>query len=162
CRVELDSLSGQEHALAAELEQAEADFTALAGRYEEWLHECKLPEGLSPESLPDIFSLVEQGNELLRQEHKLAMRLSALKSACFSFEREVSALMNEAGVGAGQMERAGMDLDTPAEAGHHNLSAEDPVNGLDHSAGAVQAFRSSDGVAAPDRSDMPNAAAAGG
>ncbi|CQR54986.1 AAA family ATPase [Paenibacillus riograndensis] len=162
CRVELDSLSGQEHALAAELEQAEADFTALAGRYEEWLHECKLPEGLSPESLPDIFSLVEQGNELLRQEHKLAMRLSALKSACFSFEREVSALMNEAGVGAGQMERAGMDLDTPAEAGHHNLSAEDPVNGLDHSAGAVQAFRSSDGVAAPDRSDMPNAAAAAG
>ncbi|KWX87495.1 hypothetical protein AMQ83_12765, partial [Paenibacillus riograndensis] len=151
-----------------ELEQAEADFTALARRYEEWLCERKLPDGLSPEGLPDIFSMVEQGNELLRQEHKLTVRLGTLKSECFSFEREVSALMNEAGIeartgtGAGQIEWAGMDLDTPAEAGHHSLSTDDLVNGLDHSAGAVQAFRSSDGVAAPDWSGITNAAAAAG
>ncbi|MEJ9165194.1 ATP-binding protein, partial [Paenibacillus graminis] len=166
CRVELDSLSGQEHALAAELEQAEADFTALAGRYEEWLHERKLPDGLSPESLPDIFSMVEQGNELLRQEHKLAVRLGNLKSECIFFEREVSALMIEAGdgaiaeVGSGQNEGAGRDVGTSADAGHQNLSSDDPVNGLEHSAGAVQALRSSDGVAATDRSNMSNAPAA--
>ncbi|KWX71422.1 AAA family ATPase [Paenibacillus jilunlii] len=172
CRVELDSLTGQELALAAELEQAEADFTALAGRYEEWLCERKLPDGLSPEGLPDIFSMVEQGNELLRQEHKLTVRLGTLKSECFSFEREVSALMNEAGIeagleagngtGAGKIEGVEMDLGSPANAGRQNLSSFDPVNGLEHSAGAVQAFRSSDGVAAPDRSAMPNAAAAAG
>ncbi|OKP80730.1 hypothetical protein A3844_26980 [Paenibacillus helianthi] len=97
CRIEVDSLSGQERALAAELEQAEADFTKLAGRYEEWLQERKLPEGLSPEGLPDIFAMVDQGNELLRQEHKLSMRFRTLESECSAFEQDVLALMTEAG-----------------------------------------------------------------
>ncbi|OKP94213.1 AAA family ATPase [Paenibacillus sp. P46E] len=132
CRIEVDSLSGQERALGAELEQAEADFTKLAGRYEEWLHERKLPEGLSPEGLPDIFAMVDQGNELLRQEHKLSMRLRTLESECSVFEQEVLALMIEAG--AGQTKGVGVDWAVPAESDHEGLSSSsDSMIELAHS-----------------------------
>ncbi|WP_019911790.1 AAA family ATPase [Paenibacillus sp. HW567] len=96
CRMELDTLTAQERALAGELERAESEFIALNGRYEEWLYQHKLPEGLSPEGLPDIFVRVEQGNELLRQQHKLASRLQELAAECSAYEDEVLALMNEA------------------------------------------------------------------
>lgn len=96
CRMELDTLAGQERALAGEMERAGSEFTELNGRYEEWLHQHNLPEGLSPEGLPDIFVRVEQGNELLRQQHKLASRLQELEAECSAYEHEVLALMNEA------------------------------------------------------------------
>ncbi|MGN7765515.1 AAA family ATPase [Paenibacillus sp. 22594] len=132
CRIEVDSLSGQERALAAELEQAEADFTKLAGRYEEWLQERKLPEGLSPEGLPDIFAMVDQGNELLRQEHKLSMRLRTLESECSVFEQEVLALIIEAG--AGQTKGAGVDWVAPADSDHEGVpSSSDSMMELAHS-----------------------------
>ncbi|OBZ14773.1 hypothetical protein A8L34_12775 [Bacillus sp. FJAT-27264] len=97
CRTEMESLAGQEQALAAEMRQEEAAFTETAGRYEAWLRSHKLPEGLSPEGLPEIFSAVEQGNELLQQESKLRLRLAQLEAECAAFEDEVLALMEEAG-----------------------------------------------------------------
>lgn len=98
CRTELATLAGQEKALAEEMRQAEIIFTETAERYEEWLRQRKLPEGLSPEGLPDIFSLVEQGNELLRQETKLSQRLRELEGECAAYEEECLKLMNEAAV----------------------------------------------------------------
>ncbi|MRN52766.1 AAA family ATPase [Paenibacillus monticola] len=98
CRIELATLAGQEKALAEEMRQAENVFTETAERYEEWLRQRKLPEGLSPEGLPDIFSLVEQGNELLRQETKLSLRLRELEGECSAYEEECLKLMNETAV----------------------------------------------------------------
>ncbi|WP_042201747.1 hypothetical protein, partial [Paenibacillus camerounensis] len=79
-------------ALAEELERAEAEFAALDERYTEWLRQHRLPEGLSPEGLPDIFALAEQGNELLRQRGKLVQRLGELEAECRAFEDEVLSL----------------------------------------------------------------------
>lgn len=96
CRMEVETLTGQERALAAEMNRAEVEFTELARRYEEWLRQHLLPEGLSPEGLPDIFALVEQGNELLRQESRLVQRVQLLEAECSAYEQEVLKLMKEA------------------------------------------------------------------
>lgn len=97
CRTELETLAGQEKLLAEEMSRAEMAFTQTAEQYEEWLRERKLPEGLSPEGLPDIFAMVEQGNELLRQENKLSLRLKELEDECNVFEEELLALIYESG-----------------------------------------------------------------
>ncbi|WP_425339963.1 ATP-binding protein, partial [Paenibacillus ihuae] len=76
---------------------AEAEFTELDGRYAEWLRQRSLPEGLSPEGLPDIFALVEQGNDLLRQHSKLTQRLKELEAECGAYEQEALLLMQQAG-----------------------------------------------------------------
>ncbi|WP_375102558.1 AAA family ATPase [Paenibacillus sp. RS8] len=97
CRTELETLAGQEKLLAEEMTRAETAFTQTAEQYEEWLRERRLPEGLSPEGLPDIFAMVEQGNELLRQENKLSLRLKQLEAECNLFEEELLALIYESG-----------------------------------------------------------------
>lgn len=97
CRTELETLAGQEKLLAEEMSRAEMAFTQTAEQYEGWLRERKLPEGLSPEGLPDIFAMVEQGNELLRQENKLSLRLKELEDECNVFEEELLALIYESG-----------------------------------------------------------------
>lgn len=96
CRTELETLVGQEKSLAEEMNQAEASFTETAERYEDWLRQRGLPEGLSPDGLPDIFARVEQGNELLRQESKLFIRLKELEAECDLFEGECLVLIHEA------------------------------------------------------------------
>lgn len=68
-----------------------------AEQYEEWLRVRRLPEGLSPEGLPDIFAMVEQGNELLRQQNKLSLRLKELEAECTIFEEELLVLIAESG-----------------------------------------------------------------
>ncbi|MEK3834907.1 MULTISPECIES: AAA family ATPase [unclassified Paenibacillus] len=99
CRTELERLSGQEQVLTGELEEAEARFTELAARYEEWLRQRRLPEGLSPDGLPDIFALAEQGHELLRQEAKWSARLSGLAAECALYEQEGMKLLAAAETG---------------------------------------------------------------
>ncbi|OMF94111.1 AAA family ATPase [Paenibacillus sp. FSL R7-0337] len=99
CRTEFAQLSGQEQVLTGELEEAEARFTELAVRYEEWLRQRRLPEGLSPDGLPDIFALAEQGHELLRQEAKWSARLSGLAAECALYEQEGLKLLAAAGTG---------------------------------------------------------------
>ncbi|AIQ57781.1 hypothetical protein PBOR_13185 [Paenibacillus borealis] len=101
CRSELAQLAGQERVLAEELDHAEASFTELAARYEEWLRQRGLPEGLSPDSLPDIFALAEQGNELLRQQGKLSLRLSGLESEGAAYEQEGMKLLRDTEAAAG-------------------------------------------------------------
>ncbi|MHA6529829.1 AAA family ATPase [Paenibacillus sp. BAC0078] len=122
CRMELDALTGQERALAGELERAESEFTELNGRYEEWLQQHKLPEGLSPEGLPDIFVRVEQGNELLRRKHKLASRLKELEAECSAYEHEVLTLMNEA--------RAELEEASVLPASSESAAAKQPQSGV--------------------------------
>ncbi|MNO76777.1 hypothetical protein D3C76_678590 [compost metagenome] len=97
CRTELETLAAQEKLLEEEMNRAEMNFTQTAERYEEWLRERRLPEGLSPEGLTDIFAMVEQGNELLRQENKLSLRLKELEEECKVFEEELLALIYESG-----------------------------------------------------------------
>lgn len=97
CRTEAEALAGHERALAEELERAEAEFAELDGRYTDWLRQRKLPEGLSPEGLPDLFALVEQGNELLRQRDKLTARLGELGAECEAYEHEALSLLQQAG-----------------------------------------------------------------
>lgn len=48
CRTELERLSGQEQVLTGELEEAEARFTELAARYEDWLRLRRLPRRAVP------------------------------------------------------------------------------------------------------------------
>ncbi|MEK3981944.1 AAA family ATPase [Paenibacillus sp. FSL K6-3166] len=97
CRTELETLAAQEKVLEEEMSRAELAFTQTAEQYEEWLRERRLPEGLSPEGLTDIFAMVEQGNELLRQEHKLFLRLKELEEECTVFEEELLALIHDSG-----------------------------------------------------------------
>ncbi|OZQ58511.1 hypothetical protein CA600_30395, partial [Paenibacillus sp. VTT E-133280] len=97
CRTELETLAAQEKVLEEEMSRAELAFTQTAEQYEEWLRERRLPEGLSPEGLTDIFAMVEQGNELLRQEHKLSLRLKELEEECTVFEEELLALIHDSG-----------------------------------------------------------------
>ncbi|UQZ36096.1 chromosome segregation protein SMC [Paenibacillus sp. PK3_47] len=97
CRTEAETLTGQEQALAAEMEQAEAEFMELDESYGTWLRERRLPEGISPEGLPDIFAMAEQGNELLRQMNKLSSRLKDVEEECIGYENEVLELMKKAG-----------------------------------------------------------------
>lgn len=97
CRTELDLLAGQEKLLVQEMSRAEESFTETAAQYEEWLQAHRLPEGLSPEGLPDIFAMVEQGSELLRQQNKLTLRLKELEAECSVFEEELLVLINESG-----------------------------------------------------------------
>lgn len=99
-RTEAEALAGQERALVREMEAAEGDFRAASARFEEWLRRRKLPEDLSPEGLPDIFALAEQGNELLRREDGLQLRVSELKREIEAFEEECRVLMAEAGEAA--------------------------------------------------------------
>lgn len=114
CRTELETLAGQEKLLAEEMHRAEAAFTETAEQYEEWLRQRRLPEGLSPEGLPDIFAMVEQGNELLRQENKLSLRLKELEAECNVFEEELLALIYESGADLGDesgVAAAGFEID---------------------------------------------------
>lgn len=124
CRTELAVLTGQEQILAEELEHAEAGFTELAERYEEWLRQRGLPEGLSPEGLPDIFALAEQGNELLRQEGKLSLRLSELEADCTAYEQEGLELLR----------------DTEAAASSDRLQTEPQAAAQSASQAAIQAM----------------------
>ncbi|NQX48043.1 AAA family ATPase [Paenibacillus tritici] len=101
CRTELAVLTGQERVLTGELDQAEASFTKLAASYEDWLRQRRLPEGLSPDSLPDLFALAEQGHELLRQEDKGTLRLSTLEAECAVYEQEGMKLLAAAGAEQG-------------------------------------------------------------
>lgn len=96
-RTELETLVGQEKLLAEEMSRAETAFMETAEQYEEWLRVRRLPEGLSPEGLPDIFAMVEQGNELLRQQNKLSLRLKELEAECTIFEEELLVLIAESG-----------------------------------------------------------------
>ncbi|MEK5583378.1 AAA family ATPase [Paenibacillus sp. FSL P2-0536] len=114
CRTELETLAGQEKLLAEEMHRAEAAFTETAEQYEEWLRQRRLPEGLSPEGLPDIFAMVEQGNELLRQENKLSLRLKELEAECNMFEEELLTLIYESGADLGDesgVAAAGFEID---------------------------------------------------
>jgi uncharacterized protein YhaN len=97
CRIELETLAGEEKALTDEMSRAEKAFTETAEQYEDWLRQHGLPEGVSPEGLPDIFARVEQGNELLRQETKLSARMKELEAECNVFEEECLSLIYESG-----------------------------------------------------------------
>ncbi|SEO95801.1 AAA domain-containing protein [Paenibacillus sophorae] len=96
-RTEADALAGQEQALVREMDAAEEEFRGTSARFEEWLRRRNLPEDLSPEGLPDIFRLAEQGNELLRREDGLHLRIAELKRETSAFEEECLLLMAEAG-----------------------------------------------------------------
>ncbi|WP_036723270.1 hypothetical protein, partial [Paenibacillus forsythiae] len=72
------------------------DFRGTSARFEEWLRRRGLPEDLSPEGLPDIFRLAEQGNELLRREEALKLRIAELARETAAFEEECLLLMAEA------------------------------------------------------------------
>lgn len=98
-RLEMEALAGQEKVLAEELRQAEITFQETVDRYEQWLQERNLPEGLSPEGLPDIFRTVEQGNECLFQEERITLRLQELEQECTAFEEECDMLAAECGAG---------------------------------------------------------------
>ncbi|WP_238649382.1 AAA family ATPase [Paenibacillus piscarius] len=112
CRTELAVLTGQEKVLAGEMEQAEAGFTELAARYEEWLRGRGLPEGLSPDSLPDLFALAGQGHELLRQESKWTQRLRGLEAECAAYEQEGMKLLAEAEAGRADQEVSADETDS--------------------------------------------------
>ncbi|WP_340022665.1 AAA family ATPase [Paenibacillus sp. FSL K6-1096] len=120
CRTALAVLTGQERVLAGEMEQAEAGFTELAARYEEWLRGRGLPEGLSPDSLPDLFALAEQGHELLRQESKWTQRLRGLEAECTAYEQEGMKLLAEA-------EAARAEQEVSADAADSNGRLSQPV-----------------------------------
>ncbi|MFD1776279.1 AAA family ATPase [Paenibacillus rhizophilus] len=96
-RTEAEAMAGQEQALVREMDAAEEDFRGTSARFEEWLRRRNLPEDLSPEGLPDIFALAEQGNDLLRREDGLQQRISELKREIEAFEEECRVLMAEAG-----------------------------------------------------------------
>ncbi|MEK8212956.1 AAA family ATPase [Paenibacillus sp. FSL L8-0463] len=120
CLTEVETLSGQERALAEEMDRAEAEFTQLDESYETWLRQHRLPEGLSPEGLPDIFARVEQGNELLRQESKLAARLKELQEECAVYEQECLNLWHEAAT-EGELSSAAADNAAAKSAGPSGL-----------------------------------------
>lgn len=121
-RTETEALAGQERALVREMDAAEGDFRAASARFEEWLRRRKLPVDLSPEGLPDIFALAEQGNDLLRREDGLQLRFSELKREIDAFEEECRVLMAEAGAAAEETASAAEETRPKMGAASSNVS----------------------------------------
>lgn len=66
-----------------ELNQLLAD---LHAQWQSWLKARKLPVHLTPESLPELLGLAEQGQTTLRQRRRIAERLSAIRNSIEQFE----------------------------------------------------------------------------
>jgi uncharacterized protein YhaN len=87
--------------LQLERELAERDCTLQAERMEalqeqwrQWLHTRKLPAHLMPESLPELLSLAEQGQTVLRQRIRVTERLGTLNKAIEDFEQSATRLFD--------------------------------------------------------------------
>jgi uncharacterized protein YhaN len=65
---------------------------ALQSQWHQWLHKRKLPVHLTPNSLPELLSLVEQGQTVLRQRVRLTERLGSLNKAIEEFEQSATGL----------------------------------------------------------------------
>jgi len=60
------------------IEQEERRYLELERQWEAWLKARALPESLSPDVMLDVFMKVEQGQELIRQQKSLGMRMDVL------------------------------------------------------------------------------------
>ncbi|MBB6729415.1 AAA family ATPase [Cohnella zeiphila] len=65
----------------------------LRRQWEGWLAERKLPAGLAPELLPELFPLAEQALQTLRQRGRLAVRAAQLTASSAAFEAAAADLL---------------------------------------------------------------------
>ncbi|MNC17601.1 hypothetical protein D3C75_654890 [compost metagenome] len=82
---------------------------------------------MSPEGLPDIFALVEQGNDLLRQRSKLSQRLKEQEAECSAYEQEALSLMQQAGMTAASRSTTSIS-GRPANAADIGSTSANPDN----------------------------------
>lgn len=60
------------------IEQEETRYLELERQWEAWLESRSLPQRLSPDVMLDVFSKVEQGQEIIRQQKSLGLRMDML------------------------------------------------------------------------------------
>jgi len=88
----------QELQMERELIQREANeqskrIEELKDRWRIWLQDRKLPAHLTPESLPELLGMAEQGQTVLRQRQRVLERSHILSSAIQEFEQDAERLM---------------------------------------------------------------------
>lgn len=60
------------------IDQEEKRYLELERQWEDWLMSRSLPQSLSPDVMLDVFVKVEQGQELIRQQKSLGMKMDVL------------------------------------------------------------------------------------
>jgi uncharacterized protein YhaN len=83
---ELAALETAEEEEAARLERLEAEWAA-------WLSRWRLPPALTPESLPELLHVAEQGQSALRRQARTLERLTALEDLQSAFRQSAAALL---------------------------------------------------------------------
>jgi uncharacterized protein YhaN len=105
---EIDREKSKQHELHSRLQElqlerelAERDCTlqeermnALQTHWRQWLHTRRLPHHLMPDNLPELLSLAEQGQTVLRQRLRLTERLGSLNKAIEEFEQWATRLFD--------------------------------------------------------------------
>ncbi|BBI32627.1 AAA family ATPase [Cohnella abietis] len=93
-------LQGRGQELQRERELVERDSVKLHQRLDElqeqwmeWLHNRRLPSHLTPDVLPELLGLAEQGQTLLRQRQRVMERMNTLATALAEFEQAASRLI---------------------------------------------------------------------
>lgn len=88
----LAELTREREQLEREREAGAARLEAKRRAWEEWLAERKLPAGLPPELLPELFQLAEQALQTLRQRGRLVERAEQLRPVLAAFEAAAAEL----------------------------------------------------------------------
>lgn len=88
-RLQVAELQRVQHAIQHE----EQRFHELERRWETWLKERDLPMNLSPDTLLDIFAEAEQGQEWIRQQRALRLKIDELLNQTESYTTRSNALL---------------------------------------------------------------------
>ncbi|KIL36961.1 hypothetical protein SD71_04425 [Cohnella kolymensis] len=82
----LQELSRERSVIEKDLKQLNDRLSALQEEWQTWLQARKLPLHLTPDSLPELLGLTEQGRTSLRQRERIIERLAAVGSTIDQFE----------------------------------------------------------------------------
>jgi uncharacterized protein YhaN len=72
------------------IQQARLD--ALHSEWTQWLADRKLPAHLTPDSLPELLAMAEQGQAIVRQRQRVQDRIDTLRKAICEFEQSAALL----------------------------------------------------------------------
>jgi uncharacterized protein YhaN len=75
------------------IQQARLD--ALHAEWTQWLADRKLPAHLTPDSLPELLAMAEQGQAVVRQRQRVQDRVDTLRKAIGEFEQSASLLYTD-------------------------------------------------------------------
>jgi uncharacterized protein YhaN len=90
----LQELQLERGLMERDIVQLQEQLEQLNTQWQQWLSERKLPAHLSPEALPELMGLAEQGQSTLRQRQRVKDRLELLHRMREEFEQAASPLLD--------------------------------------------------------------------